>query len=79
MKHPLQPSVCTAVVKMSRPCEVHIGVDVGGTNTDAVVLRAGAVIGWAKHVTTADVTTGVGQAIKEALDNALTYSKGMHR
>ena len=41
-----------------------IGIDVGGTNTDAVLVEDGRVIAWAKTPTTADVTTG----IKSALD-----------
>ena len=59
------------MLEMIDSCDVHVGVDVGGTNTDAVVLRADSVIGWAKHVTTADVTTGVGQAVRAALNHAL--------
>ena len=47
-----------------------MGVDVGGTNTDAVVLHAGKVIGSAKQFTTEDVTTGVTQAITAALEDA---------
>ena len=50
--------------------DVHIGVDVGGTNTDAVVLKGSEVIGWAKEFTTQDVTSGVTRAITTALKNA---------
>ena len=56
---------------MAISLDVHVGVDVGGTNTDAVVLTTDSVIGWAKHVTTADITTGVRQAIRGALNHAL--------
>ncbi|XP_006811540.1 uncharacterized protein LOC100376092 [Saccoglossus kowalevskii] len=44
-----------------------IGVDVGYTNTDAVILRGNTVIGWAKTTTTEDVTGGVVAAITTAL------------
>ncbi len=49
---------------------VHVGVDVGGTNTDAVVLEGSTVVGWAKHVTSFDVTEGVTAAIRQALRSA---------
>lgn len=44
-----------------------IGVDVGGTNTDAVILRKKEVLCSAKVPTTADVTSGVTSAIRSAL------------
>jgi N-methylhydantoinase A/oxoprolinase/acetone carboxylase beta subunit len=40
-----------------------IGIDVGGTNTDAVVLDGGAVAHAVKTPTTADVTTGIVTAL----------------
>ena len=44
---------------MRRP-DLRIGIDVGGTNTDAVVLdRDDSVLAWAKAPTTADVTGGI--------------------
>ena len=44
--------------------DLRLGIDVGGTNTDAVVLDAlGQVVAKAKTPTTAEVTTGIGQAI----------------
>ncbi len=50
---------------------VRVGVDVGGTNTDAVVVRGQAeVLGWSKVLTTADVTAGVTESIKGALNSA---------
>lgn len=45
-----------------------IGVDVGGTNTDAVVLDAAGVVGWKKTPTTADVYSGIVTAITAAID-----------
>ena len=50
---------------------LRIGVDCGGTNTDAAVLAAdGMVLGWAKHKSTEDVLTGVVAAVKAALESA---------
>ena len=49
---------------------IRIGVDVGGTNTDAVVLNGPEVIGGAKRPTTADVHSGVRAAIAAALEAA---------
>lgn len=46
-----------------------IGVDVGGTNTDAVVLRDKLVLSSCKQPTTADRTQGIVDAIQGALDN----------
>ncbi len=54
---------------MSEHLDLRLGIDVGGTNTDAVVLdRDGALIAKAKRPTSADVTTG----ITAALDAVLT-------
>ena len=44
-----------------------IGVDVGGTNTDAVILRKKEVLCSAKVPTTQDVTSGVTEAIRSTL------------
>lgn len=49
--------------------ELSIGVDVGGTNTDAVVLsETGAVIAATKQSTTSDVIGGIRAAISTVLD-----------
>jgi N-methylhydantoinase A/oxoprolinase/acetone carboxylase beta subunit len=42
-----------------------IGIDVGGTNTDAVLLEGGEVVHAVKTTTTADVTTGIVTALAE--------------
>jgi N-methylhydantoinase A/oxoprolinase/acetone carboxylase beta subunit len=42
-----------------------IGIDVGGTNTDAVLLADGHVVHAVKTPTTADVTTGIMTALAE--------------
>ncbi len=46
---------------------LRIGIDVGGTNTDAVVLDGSTVLGWAKRPTTPDVTSGVAAALAAVL------------
>src|SRR6516165_11373669 len=42
-----------------------IGIDVGGTNTDAVLLEEGRVVHAVKTPTTADVTAGIVTALAE--------------
>ena len=44
-----------------------IGVDVGGTNTDAVLMDGANMVGAAKLPTTADVTSGIIDALTELL------------
>ncbi|MBP0574512.1 hypothetical protein J8J40_29630, partial [Mycobacterium tuberculosis] len=41
----------------------NIGIDVGGTNTDAVLVADERVVAAVKSPTTADVTTGVRNAL----------------
>lgn len=43
---------------------MRIGIDVGGTNTDAVLMDGLRVLGWAKAPTTSDVTTGILNALQ---------------
>jgi N-methylhydantoinase A/oxoprolinase/acetone carboxylase beta subunit len=51
-----------------RRSDLRVGIDVGGTNTDAVVLdRDDAVLAWAKTPTTADVTDGIREALRSVL------------
>ena len=45
---------------------IRIGVDVGGTNTDAVVMRDAEFLAGAKSPTTPDVLGGVREAIAAA-------------
>jgi N-methylhydantoinase A/oxoprolinase/acetone carboxylase beta subunit len=45
-----------------------IGIDVGGTNTDAVLLDERGVAAAAKRPTTEDVTTGIRDALEALLD-----------
>jgi N-methylhydantoinase A/oxoprolinase/acetone carboxylase beta subunit len=49
---------------------MRIGVDVGGTNTDAVVLDGQHVRASIKRPTTADVSSGIQVAIRDLLDKA---------
>jgi N-methylhydantoinase A/oxoprolinase/acetone carboxylase beta subunit len=51
--------------------DVRLGVDVGGTNTDAVVLdRDDTLLARAKVPTTPDVSTGIASALGAALEGA---------
>ncbi|MCI1018950.1 hydantoinase/oxoprolinase family protein [Microbacterium sp. C5A9] len=48
--------------------DLSIGVDVGGTNTDAVVLDGeGRVLAWTKRATTDDITGGIRAGISDVL------------
>jgi N-methylhydantoinase A/oxoprolinase/acetone carboxylase beta subunit len=47
---------------------IRIGIDVGGTNTDAVIMDGATVIAGVKAGTTADVMTGVVNALKAVLE-----------
>ncbi|UVK49656.1 hydantoinase/oxoprolinase family protein (plasmid) [Mesorhizobium sp. AR02] len=46
---------------------IRIGIDVGGTNTDAVVMDGTQVVAGVKSATTADVMSGVVNALKDVL------------
>ena len=47
-----------------------VGIDVGGTNTDAVLLDGTAVVHAVKTQTTADVTSGITRALRSLLDES---------
>jgi N-methylhydantoinase A/oxoprolinase/acetone carboxylase beta subunit len=47
-----------------------VGIDVGGTNTDAVLLDDARVVRAVKTPTTPDVTTGIVRALRSLLDEA---------
>ncbi|KAF3015963.1 hypothetical protein E8E14_012666 [Neopestalotiopsis sp. 37M] len=49
-----------------------IGVDVGGTNTDAVLMRGKDILAWHKSPTTTDVSIGVSTVIQEVLQKTGT-------
>ena len=46
---------------------IRIGIDVGGTNTDAVIMNGPEVIAGVKSATTADVMSGVVNALRDVL------------
>lgn len=46
---------------------LRVGVDVGGTNTDAVVMEGPRLLGVCKSPTTPDVTSGIVKAVSAAL------------
>ena len=46
---------------------MRIGIDVGGTNTDAVLMEGRKVVGWAKSPTTRDVSGGITNALRALL------------
>ena len=54
---------------------IRIGVDVGGTNTDAVVMQSDKFLGGAKSPTTKDILSGVRKCNYAALNEAKTESK----
>ncbi|MFQ6016209.1 MAG: hydantoinase/oxoprolinase N-terminal domain-containing protein [Anaerolineae bacterium] len=47
---------------------MRIGIDVGGTNTDAVLMKGTTVMGWVKTPTTPDVTTGIVTALRNLME-----------
>jgi N-methylhydantoinase A/oxoprolinase/acetone carboxylase beta subunit len=57
--------------KIDKICKMAyvIGVDVGGTNTDTVILCSGRVVAKAKFSTTEETTGGVVNSIRAALDS----------
>lgn len=51
---------------------MRIGIDVGGTNTDAVLMDGRKVVGWVKTPTTVDVTQGIVTALRDLLQQTQT-------
>jgi len=47
---------------------MRIGIDVGGTNTDAVLMEGTAVVGWVKTPTSLDVTSGIITSLRDLLE-----------
>ena len=66
-------------VAASRPPLQRIGIDVGGTNTDAVLLEDARVVHAVKTPTTPDVTTGVATALRALLDEARAAARRNRR
>ena len=46
---------------------MHIGIDVGGTNTDAAIVSGGNILGACKSPTTADVSSGIVNSLTRVL------------
>ena len=46
---------------------LRLGIDIGGTNTDAVLLRDNVVVGHTKHLTSTNVISGIQAAIKSVV------------
>lgn len=49
---------------------MRLGIDVGGTNTDAVLLNGNQVLSWSKSPTTQNVTDGIIDVIQTVLSQA---------
>src|SRR5215212_377215 len=58
----------TEGVRMS----LRVGIDVGGTNTDAVLMDGLTVVSKIKTATTRDITTGITTALRHVLGSAET-------
>jgi len=54
---------------------LRIGVDVGGTNTDAALLRGRTVLARTKTPTTSDVTEGIVRALRDVLAAARDHAE----
>ena len=73
--HNRQPQLQACYITRAQDAmTVRLGVDVGGTNTDAVVLHRNKVIGASKHGTSNDVVSSVQKAITAALQSCSTGS-----
>jgi N-methylhydantoinase A/oxoprolinase/acetone carboxylase beta subunit len=56
---------------------VRIGIDVGGTNTDAVLMRGRDVLAEMKSPTTSDVTSGIENALRALREESRFDPKGI--
>ena len=58
---------------------LRLGIDVGGTNTDAVLMQGDEVVETVKRPTTEDVGGGVVDAVSHLLENAKTQAQDVTR
>ena len=49
---------------------MRIGIDVGGTHTDAAIVDGGEVVASYKAVTSTDITSGILEALNAVIANA---------
>ena len=49
---------------------MRIGVDVGGTNTDAVLMDGTSVVSATKTPTTANVSEGIAKALRTVIEDS---------
>ncbi|KAK0113030.1 hypothetical protein ONS95_014739 [Cadophora gregata] len=64
------PVYVEAVMPPRKPASCVIGIDVGGTNTDSVILQNDKVLAWHKTPTTTDIQEGVERAIAAVVQKA---------
>jgi N-methylhydantoinase A/oxoprolinase/acetone carboxylase beta subunit len=64
--------------RKERALRQRLGIDVGGTNTDAVLMRGQEVVEWVKTPTTPDVTTGIVTALRELLEKSAIVAGDIH-
>lgn len=55
-----------------------LGVDVGGTHTDAVIIADQQILATCKAATSADITGGVRQALQQVIDQAGIDRQALH-
>ena len=60
---------------MFQKIKMFVGVDVGGTNTDAVILHLNSVISSEKVITSEDVTSGVRDVVAKVLEKIPPHLK----
>ena len=53
---------------------MRIGIDVGGTNTDAVLMDGASVVSWYKTRTTPDVSSGIISALEHVLHESQAHT-----
>ena len=46
---------------------MRLGIDVGGTHTDAVIMTGSEILAWHKALTSADILGGIATALREVL------------